>query len=58
MNVPTNAAKAPKSDVKSGLERESYVSTLGGEPPEKDVKAIDKVNSPVGRKRPEGSVRV
>lgn len=54
----TNKPPEPKSSLKSGTERETYVATLGGEPPEKDVKAIDKVNSPRSRGKAPGSVRV
>lgn len=53
-NTPSDA----KSTVKSGTSRDSFVKVLGGEPPMKDVKEIDKVNSPVGRGKPPGSVRV
>lgn len=58
-NVPnSNKGPEPKSSLKSGTERESYVVTLGGEPKEMDVKAIDKVNSPRSRGKAPGSVRV
>jgi hypothetical protein len=53
-NVPSDA----KSDIKSGTSRDTFVKTLGGEPPIKKVEEIDKVNSPVGRGKPPGSVRV
>jgi hypothetical protein len=59
MEAPNkNMPETAKSTVKSGTSRETFVKTLGGEPPEKDVKEIDKVNSPVGRGKPPGSVRV
>lgn len=51
-------SNAPKGEVKSGTERETYVKTLGGMPPEKKIEAIDKANSPIGRGRAPGSVRV
>lgn len=58
-SVPnSNEPTAPHADVKSGLEREAYVKTLGGEPPEKKIDAIDKVNSPRSRGKAPGSVRV
>jgi hypothetical protein len=54
----SNTPKDAKSTVKSGTSRETFVKTLGGEPPEKEVKEIDKVNSPVGRGKAPGAVRV
>lgn len=59
METPNkNTPETAKSSVKSGTSRETYVKTLGGEPPSKDVKEIDKVNSPVGRAKAPGAVRV
>lgn len=41
------------------MSNKEYASgPLGGYPEKKDVKAIDKQNSPSGRKRAPGSVRV
>jgi len=48
----------PKSSVKSGTERGSAVAYSGGMPPEKSLKEINKVNSPAGRAKAPGSVRV
>lgn len=50
--------KAPKSNCPSGMTNKEYVTVLGGQPPKKEVKEIDKQNSPQGRKRAPGSVRV
>lgn len=48
-----------KSDIKSpSLDNKSLVSALGGLPAEKEVKEIAKVNSPAGRAKAPGSVRV
>lgn len=48
-----------KSSVTSGSSNKEYASDqLGGYPEKKAVEAIDKVNSPGGRKRAPGSVRV
>ena len=49
---------SPKGDVKSGTEREKFVATIGGYPPVKKIDEIDKENSPIGRGRAPGSVRV
>lgn len=48
-----------KSSVQSGSSNKEYAkSQLGGYPEEHDKKWIDKQNSPQGRKRAPGSVRV
>lgn len=48
-----------RSSVESGgPNKTTYVEVLGGYPPKKDVEAIDRQNSPAGRKRAPGSVRV
>lgn len=58
-SVPnSNEPKAPHSDVKSGLEREAYEKTLGGQPEEKKIDAIAKANTPRARGKAPGSVRV
>ena len=50
--------KQPKSSIKSGVEYDERVKQSGGLPPKKSVEEISKVNSPSGRKRAPGSVRV
>lgn len=48
-----------KSSVNSGtVNKTEYVKVLGGQPGKKSVEEIDRVNSPQGRKRAPGSVRV
>lgn len=48
-----------KSSVDSGVKNTEYASkVLGGYPSEKSVKEIQKVNSPSGRSKAPGSVRV
>ncbi len=47
---------APKSDIKSGIQREEALKLAGGLPDKKSVEAIDKANSPSARKRAPGSV--
>ncbi len=49
---------AVKSTMKSGKVNTAYVADLGGYPGKKSVEQIDKVNSPKGRARAPGSVRV
>lgn len=47
--------KFAKSDVKSGVDNETYASkTLGGVPPKKSVEQIDQENTP---KKASGSIR-
>jgi hypothetical protein len=47
------------SSVKSGCSNKTeYPKVLGGYPEKKNVEAIDRQNSPQGRKRAPGSVRV
>ena len=48
----------PKSDIQSGTERDEVVKLSGGLPPKKSVEQIDSENSPKGRGRAPGSVRV
>ncbi|MEI6196619.1 MAG: hypothetical protein WCS42_20065 [Verrucomicrobiota bacterium] len=53
------ADKSNKSSVNSGSTNKEYASNqLGGYPEKKSVEAINKVNSPGGRKKAPGSVRV
>jgi hypothetical protein len=48
-----------QSEVKSGtVNKTEYPKVLGGYPEKKTVEQIDKQNSPQGRKRAPGSVRV
>lgn len=48
-----------KSSINSGgPNKTDYVKTLGGYPSEKSTKEIDRQNSPAGRKKAPGSVRV
>jgi len=48
-----------ESSVKSGcVNKTEYPKVLGGYPSEKTLKEIDKQNSPSGRKKAPGSVRV
>jgi hypothetical protein len=57
--MESKSKNAPKSDTSSPAEtNKEEVSYCGGMPPEKDVKAIAKVNSPSGRGKAPGSVRV
>lgn len=56
MAGPVEKASTPKSSVNSGVKGPEYKSQIKGDVPEKDVKAIDKANTP-NRKAP-GSVRV
>jgi hypothetical protein len=48
----------PKSSIESGTERKSAVAYCGGMPSEKSIKEINKANSPEGRSKAPGSVRV
>lgn len=52
------SSKDSKSSVDSGTTNKAYVKVLGGYPGEKGVKEIDRQNSPSGRKKAPGSVRV
>lgn len=55
----SNEDSTNNSSVKSGcVNKTEYVKVLGGIPEKKSVEAIDKQNSPQGRKRAPGSVRV
>lgn len=56
--APMTDSKDAKSSITSPNFRPGFVKILGGMPPEKDVKEIDKVNEPEGRKRAPGSTRV
>ena len=48
----------PMSSVTSGTERMSAVAYSGGMPPTKSIAQINTVNSPAGRTKAPGSVRV
>lgn len=54
-----NKASDNKSSIQSGgVNKTEYLKTIGGIPEKKSVEQIDKQNSPQGRKRAPGSVRV
>lgn len=53
-----NKTNKQKSDIKSGVVREEIDKVSGGMPDKKTVEQIEKVNSPKGRGRAPGSVRV
>jgi len=54
----TMKGSSGKSSIKSGIERGQVVANAGGMPSEKSIKEINKCNSPAGRKKAPGSVRV
>ncbi len=55
MSTPNKA----KSSIESGRTHKNFQTTLGlGKVPEKSKEGIAKANSPSGRGRPPGSVRV
>jgi hypothetical protein len=56
--VPTTDTDKAKSDITSPNMRPGFTKVLGGMPAMKDVKEVDKINQPSGRKRAPGSVRV
>ncbi len=59
MSESKQSSSDNKSSVNSGSSNKEYASSqLGGYPEKKTVEQIDKVNSPGGRKRAPGSVRV
>jgi hypothetical protein len=59
MSSKEPSSKDSKSSIDSGVTNKTYASkVLGGYPSEKGQKEIDRQNSPAGRKRAPGSVRV
>lgn len=57
--MATNKQEDKSSSIQSGcVNKSEYPKVLGGYPDKKSVDAIDKQNSPAGRKRAPGSVRV
>lgn len=59
MKDPAPGDQGNKSSVKSGrVNKTEYPAVLGGYPEKKTVEEIDRQNSPQGRKRAPGSVRV
>lgn len=59
MSTTVPKSDSNKSSIDSGVKNTEYASkVLGGYPPEKKVEQIQKVNSPAGRSKAPGSVRV
>lgn len=56
--VKTTDTDKAKTNIASPNMRPGYTKVLGGLPPEKHVDEVERINTPEGRKRAPGSVRV